>query len=124
MRQHFLLAIFLGITVCSSFSLNPERFKSPDHIDIGPLSGSRLFPAKEKSDTSKRALRSYNELKKDKIEEERAAVPWIAYKLALKMGINPTDIFLHLRAVKPGGELESDPNIIRWLQCAMKYRAK
>ncbi|KAG6943586.1 hypothetical protein JG688_00017529 [Phytophthora aleatoria] len=82
MRLHFLLAIFLGLTVCSSLSSNPELFKGPDHIDIGPLCESRLFPAKEKSDTSKRALRSYNELKKDKIEEERAAVPGIAYKLA------------------------------------------
>ncbi|KAG6943587.1 hypothetical protein JG688_00017528 [Phytophthora aleatoria] len=40
------------------------------------------------------------------------------------MDMNPTDFFLHLRAVKPGGELEGNPKFIRWLQYAMKYRAK
>ncbi|KAG6951305.1 hypothetical protein JG687_00013709 [Phytophthora cactorum] len=48
----------------------------------------------------------------------------LAYKLALKNDMNPTDLFLHLRVVKTDGELQGNPKFIRWLQYAMKYRAK
>ncbi|KAG6970098.1 hypothetical protein JG687_00002820 [Phytophthora cactorum] len=63
-------------------------------------------------------------------KEEKGGLPGLAklddlaYKMALKLEVDPNDIFQRLPVVQAVGQLDGNPKFIQWLQYVIKYRAK
>ncbi|ETK72939.1 hypothetical protein L917_19798, partial [Phytophthora nicotianae] len=60
--------------------------------------------------------------REDKFKEKRAGLPGpsrlgdLAFKLALKLELDPHLIFQRLPIVRAGGKLDNNPKIIQWFQ--------
>ncbi|KAG2783978.1 hypothetical protein JG687_00007448 [Phytophthora cactorum] len=112
MRWHcFLVISLVGLSFAFSLSV-----RHPGQISIDPLSG----PANKPPVFSSRALRSYDEPENDNtdigdsVSEARvrsslkSALYDLAYKLALKLDMDPTVVYNLLRVAKAGGKLDNN----------------